>query len=98
MSSVWGSRYFSALQRVSAFISLLSTAGDLFSRRWADTGRIMAAQLSVLFTFPTTVALLWWLPIDPPGGIASVKVLYGGFLFFMGSTISWCARWRMSQS
>ena len=66
-------------------------AGDLFSKRWVDTGRIMAAQLSVCFTFPTTIALLRWLPVDPPGGMASVKVLYGCFLFFMGSTISWCA-------
>ncbi len=56
-----------------------------------DTGRIMAAQLSVLFTFPTTLALLRWLPVDPPDGMASVKALYGCFLFFMGSTISWCA-------
>ena len=66
-------------------------AGDLFSKRWVDTGRIMAAQLSVCFTFPTTIALLRWLPVDPPGGMASVKVLYGCFLFFMGSTISWRA-------
>ncbi|KAK9838092.1 hypothetical protein WJX81_000768 [Elliptochloris bilobata] len=63
--------------------------GDLFSRRWVDNGRIVAAQLSVCFTFPTTIALLRWLPLDPPGGMASVKVLYGGFLFLMGSTISW---------
>ena len=59
-------------------------AGDLLSRRWPNTGRIITAQLSVLLSLP-----LKGLPTDDVGHRTAMRSLYALVMFLFGLCISW---------
>ena len=54
-------------------------------------GRIIAAQFSVLMTFPCTLVIFKWLPIEAAAGMHTLALPYGAAFFITGLLISWCA-------
>jgi hypothetical protein len=69
---------------------VVACAGDLLTRCFPDSGRIMAAQFSVLCTFPCTLLIFRLLPTAAPlGDMLSLVLPYGSAFFFTGLLISW---------
>ncbi len=66
-------------------------AGDMLTKAFPNSGRIMAAQFSVLMTFPCTLVIYKCLPVTAPGGMDSMVLPYAAVFFFTGLLISWCA-------
>ena len=72
-------------------ILLLVCAGDVLSKRWPNTGRIVTAQLSVLLSLPLSCLLLKGLPTHDVGHRTAMRSLYALVMFLFGLCISWCA-------
>ena len=68
--------------------------GDLLTRCFPDSGRIMAAQFSVLTTFPCTLVIFRLLPtsVAVMGDMHTLMLPYGAAFFVTGLLISWCGR------
>ena len=64
-------------------------AGDVLSRRWPNTGRIITAQLSVLLSLPLSCLLLKGLPTHDVGHRTAMRSLYALVMFLFGLCISW---------
>ena len=64
-------------------------AGDLLTRYMPSSGRIVAAQFSVLMTFPCTLIIYKLLPITAPGGMDTLMTPYACVFFVTGCLISW---------
>ena len=64
-------------------------AGDLLTRYLPSSGRIVAAQFSVLMTFPCTLIIYKLLPITAPGGMDTLMTPYACVFFVTGCLISW---------
>ena len=64
-------------------------AGDVLSRYLPSSGRIVAAQFSVLMTFPCTLIIYKLLPITAPGGMNTMMAPYACVFFVTGTLISW---------
>ena len=66
-----------------------ASAGDLLSGQLSISGRVLAAQFSVLMTFPCTALIFKVLPTTAAAGIDSLMAPYAATLFFSGCLISW---------
>ena len=66
-----------------------ASAGDLLSGPLSISGRVLAAQFSVLMTFPCTVLIFKVLPTTAAAGINSLMAPYAITLFFSGCLTSW---------
>ena len=66
-------------------------AGDMLTKSFPNSGRIMAAQFSVLMTFPCTLFIYKFLPVTASGGMDTLTLPYAAVFFFTGLLISWCA-------
>ena len=64
-------------------------AGDVLSKRWPNTGRIITAQLSVLLSLPLSCLLLKGLPTHDVGHRTAMRSLYALVMFLFGLCISW---------
>ena len=64
-------------------------AGDVLTRYLSSSGRIVAAQFSVLMTFPCTLIIYKLLPITAPGGMNTMMAPYACVFFVTGALISW---------
>ena len=64
----------------------------MLTRCFPNSGRILAAQFSVLCTFPCTVLIFRLLPTTSDAGMNSLVLPYGFSLLCSGLLISWCAR------
>ena len=64
-------------------------AGDVLTRYLPSTGRIVAAQFSVLMTFPCTLIIYKLLPTTAPGGMNTLMAPYACVFFVTGALISW---------
>lgn len=64
-------------------------AGDVLSRYMPSSGRIVAAQFSVLMTFPCTLIIYKLLPITAEGGMNTMMGPYASVFFITGAFISW---------
>ena len=67
-------------------------AGDMLTRCFPNSGRILAAQFSVLCTFPCTVLIFRLLPMTSGAGMNSLVLPYGFSLLCSGLLISWCVQ------
>lgn len=65
------------------------SAGDMLTKGFPNSGRIMAAQFSVLMTFPCTMVIYKCLPVTAPGGMDTMTLPYAAVFFFTGLLISW---------
>ena len=65
--------------------------GDLLTRCFPNSGRIMAAQFSVFTTFPCTLLIFKLLPtsVAPLADMHSLMLPYGSAFFVTGLLISW---------
>ena len=64
-------------------------AGDMLARCFPNSGRIIAAQFSVLCTFPCTLLIFRLLPTSAAAGMNTLVLPYGFSFFFTGLLISW---------
>ena len=62
----------------------------MLTRHFPNSGRIMAAQFSVLTTFPCTLLIYRLLPTIAVGGMNTLAPAYGSVFFVTGLLISWC--------
>ncbi|CAL8463252.1 g2786 [Coccomyxa elongata] len=63
--------------------------GDMLTKAFPNSGRIMAAQFSVLMTFPCTMVIYKCLPVTASGGMDTMTLPYAAVFFFTGLLISW---------
>lgn len=71
------------------FDSLCTSAGDLLTAPLSISGRVLAAQFSVLMTFPCVILIFKVLPTTAASGIDTMFARYAVTLFFAGSLTSW---------
>jgi len=64
-------------------------AGDVLTRCLPSSGRIVAAQFSVLMTFPCTLVIYKLLPVTAAGGMNTMMAPYACVFFVTGCLISW---------
>lgn len=65
------------------------SAGDMLTKAFPNSGRIIAAQFSVLMTFPCTMVIYKCLPVTASGGMDTMTLPYAAVFFFTGLLISW---------
>lgn len=63
----------------------------MLTKAFPSSGRIIAAQFSVLLTFPCTLVIYKCLPVTAPGGMDTMTLPYAAVFLFTGLLISWCA-------
>ena len=68
---------------------LCASAGDLLAVPLCISGRVLAAQLSVLTTFPCMVIIFKVLPTTAASGMDAMVAPYAVTLFFAGLLTSW---------
>lgn len=66
-----------------------ASAGDLLTAPLSISGRILAAQFSVLMTFPCMTLIFKVLPTTAASGIDAMFAPYAVTLFFSGFLTSW---------
>ena len=70
-------------------LAMCTFAGDVLTRCMPSSGRIVAAQFSVLMTFPCTLIIYKLLPITAAGGMGTMMAPYACVFFVTGCLISW---------
>ena len=63
----------------------------MLTRCLPSSGRIVAAQFSVLMTFPCTLIIYKLLPVTAAGGMSTMMAPYACVFFVTGCLISWWA-------
>lgn len=61
----------------------------MLTRCLPSSGRIVAAQFSVLMTFPCTLIIYKLLPLTAAGGMSTMMAPYACVFFVSGCLISW---------
>ena len=73
----------------SEYNMLCASAGDLLTVPLSISGRVLAAQFSVLTTFPCVILIFKVLPTTAASGIDAMFAPYAVILFFAGVLTSW---------